>query len=62
MGNWLEIAVEALVRETTNELCGDRHLETAMKHSLAPQSTQQNALVGSLQPSQAPAKESKNFN
>ena len=35
----LELAVEQIVKETSDELCGEKHLETAMKKSLAPQST-----------------------
>ena len=33
---FLELAVESIVRETSEQLCGDRHLETAMKKSLGP--------------------------
>jgi len=37
---WLELAVEAIVKETSDQLCGDKHLETALKKSLAPQNQQ----------------------
>jgi len=33
---YLELTVEAMVKETSDILCGDRHLETALKKSLAP--------------------------
>lgn len=33
---FLELTVEAIVKETSDQLCGDRHLETALKKSLAP--------------------------
>ena len=33
---FLELAVESIVKETAEQLCGDRHLETALKKSLAP--------------------------
>ena len=33
---FLELAVESIVRDTAEQLCGDRHLETALKKSLAP--------------------------
>ena len=36
MDFFLELAVKSIVRETSEQLCGDRHLETAMKKSLAP--------------------------
>ena len=32
----LEQAVETIVKETSDQLCGDRHLETVMKKALAP--------------------------
>ena len=33
---FLELAVESIVKETAEQLVGDRHLETALKKSLAP--------------------------
>lgn len=33
---FLDLAVESMVRETTEELCNGKHLETALKKSLAP--------------------------
>ena len=33
---FLELTVEGIVKETSDQLCGDRHLETALKKSLAP--------------------------
>lgn len=33
---YLELTVESIVKETSDLLCGDRHLETAMKKFLAP--------------------------
>lgn len=36
MDFWLELAVEQIVRETSDQLCGDKHLETAMKKFLLP--------------------------
>ena len=41
---FLELAVESIVKETSDQLCGDKHLENALKKSLAPQS-QVNATV-----------------
>ena len=35
---FLELAVENIVKETTETLCGDKHLETALKKSVAPNS------------------------
>ena len=42
--------MESIVRETSEQLCGDRHLETAMKKSLAPQKDHQsnNAVAAAL--------------
>ena len=39
---FLELAVESIVKETSDVLCGDKHLETALKKSLAPQSHNNN--------------------
>jgi len=33
---FLELAVDTIVRETAEELCNGKHLETALKKSLAP--------------------------
>ena len=33
---YLELAVDLIVRDTTEELCNGKHLETALKKSLAP--------------------------
>ena len=38
----MELAVESIVKETSEELCGDRHLENAMKKALAPNQSQKN--------------------
>lgn len=46
---WLELAVEAIVHETTEQLCGDKHLESALKQSLAPQKEQSSAAVAAMQ-------------
>ena len=52
---WLDLAVESIVQETTDQLCGERHLETALKKSLAPQKDQQSAAVLALQVAVNPA-------
>ena len=53
----LELAVESIVRDTTEQLCGDKHLETDLKKSLAPQSQQQanNAVAAAISAAVGPA-------
>jgi len=47
---WLELAVETIVKETSDQLCGDKHLEVDLKKSLAPQKEQNNGGMAALQP------------
>jgi len=46
---WLELAVETVVKETSDQLCGDKHLEVALKKSLAPNKEQNSIAMAALQ-------------
>lgn len=61
---WLDLAVETVVRDTTDQLCGDRHLENDLKESLAPrgQTNYSNAVVPLIPTASAAAGRDNNDN
>ena len=59
---YLELAVESMVRETTDELCNGKHLETALKKSLAPNNSNNHAANAVVAGAATQAKENNNNN
>ena len=39
----LELTLESIIMETADQLCGDKHFETALKKSIAPQKITNNS-------------------
>jgi len=57
---FLELAVSTIVSETTEELCNGKHLETALKKSLAPQNRDGNAANAVVASAATQAKDNNN--